>query len=89
MEPKDRADGIKKAGSSQAEIARITGFSIQNVNAVVYERDGNTSKNPIIRAAIATVLRRPIDEVFKDHIQFYCKVYTILSKPAKIVNGKP
>lgn len=86
MDPKERADGITKAGYTQKLLAEITGFSLTNVNAVVYEREGNSSKNPIIRAAIATVLRKPIDEVFKDHVQFYCKVYTILSNNLKAVN---
>lgn len=89
MEPKEIAAGIIKAGYTQQLIGDITGFSLSNVNAVVYQRKGNSSKNPIIRAAIAIVLKTPVDEVFKDHIQYYCRIYSILVNGEKVVNGKP
>lgn len=89
MDPKKIADGLRKAGSSQTEIAKITGFTLSAVNSVIYEREGNKSCNPIIRAAIAAKLSLPINEVFKDHIQFDCNFITILRKKADVVNGKP
>lgn len=89
MTPKERSKGISEAGYTQKLIAKITGFSLTNVNSVIYEREGNQSRNPIIRAAIAIILRRPVDEVFNDHVQYYCKIYSILAKPDGIVNGKP
>lgn len=89
MEPKKIAEALRDAGSSQAEIGRITGFTIGAVNAVIYEREGNKSCNPIIRAAIAAKLSLPVNEVFKDHIQFDCNFITILRKKTEVVNGKP
>lgn len=88
MEPKEIAKGIIEAGYTQKLIGDILGFTLSNVNAVVYQREGNTSKNPIIRAAIAIILRRPIDDIFKDHIQYYCRIYSILVNGDKVVNGK-
>lgn len=87
MTPKERADGIRKAGYTQKLIGEILGFPLTTVNAVVNEREGNSSKNPIIRAAVAIIHRRPVDEVFNDHIQYYCRVYSILVNKDKDVNG--
>lgn len=89
MTPKERAEGIRKAGYTQKMIGQILGFSLTNINSVLYERPGNQSKNPIIRAAIATILRRPVNEVFEDQIQYFCRIYNIVALPDGAVNGKP
>lgn len=89
MESKEIAKGIIEAGYTQKLIGEILGFTLSNVNAVVYQRPGNSSKNPIIRAAVAIILKSPVDEVFKDHIQYYCRIYSILVNGDKSVNGKP
>ena len=84
MTPEEIAASLKLKGSSQAEIARETGYSISAVNSVIYRRRLNKSNNQKIRLAIAEKLGFPVSFIFKDHCN-----NTIINREDMCVNGKP
>lgn len=60
MRPRDRKAELVRAGVTQADIARQTGFSPAYVNDVI----AGNRRSPAIEAAVAQAIQRPIDQVF-------------------------
>lgn len=60
MTPFDRKVELMRRKVSQADIGRRTGFSQTYVHEVLK----GTRRSPVIEAAVAELIGRPVDEVF-------------------------